>query len=118
MIIFNRNTLYNKITFLEPYDSDEPVVALCQGCTGNGGDFTTSKPEPETTTTGINPGTTTTQNQGDDCCQKVTLESSGGIQQHYHEALGNYSDPPPNLNRPFCKTCKVKHVLILFLLAN
>ena len=71
---------------VEVYDSNEPVVALCQGCTGNGGDFTTSK--PETTTTGTNPGTTTTQTHGEDCCQKVTLESSGGIQQHYHEALG------------------------------
>ena len=62
------------------------MVALCQGCTGNGGDFTTSK--PETTTTGTNPGTTTTQTHEEDCCQKVTLESNGGIQQHYHEALG------------------------------
>ena len=74
------------MTFLEAYDSDEPVVALCQGCTGNSGDFTTSK--PETTTTGTNPRTTTTQNHEEDCCQKVTLESNGGIQQHYHEALG------------------------------
>ena len=85
------DTLPEKLHFLEAFDSDEPVVALCQGCTGNGGDFTTSK--PETTTTGTNPGTTTTQTHGEDCCQKVTLESSGGIQQHYHEALGTSISP-------------------------
>ena len=27
----------------------------------------------------------------DNCCQKITLSSQGGVQEHYSEALGDYA---------------------------
>ena len=74
---------------VEVYDSNEPVVALCQGCTGNDGDTTTWTPYP---TTGSNPASTTpsgtTPKPSGDCCEKVIFASSGGVNDYYSEALG------------------------------
>ena len=96
--------------FFEVHDSNEPVVAICQGCTGNGsgGDIdppiSTTKPTPTTSTTdGTSEGTksttesttpvttvSTTTSLNEDCCNTVILSSEGGVLEHYHEALGEY----------------------------
>ena len=92
------------------------MVAICEGCTGQGGGevdppITTSKPlttasEPSTTTS--EPSTTTsepsaptsepltttsegfTTSPNDKCCSSFALSSEGGVLEHYHEALGVY----------------------------
>ena len=80
------------------YDSNEPVVAICQGCTGQAADVPTTTPNTAKTTTPITAKTTTkpdvtttkpvTVTPNEDCCQEITLSSSGGVQEHYGEALG------------------------------
>jgi len=82
------------------YDSNEPVVAICQGCTGQAVDVPTTTPNTAKTTTPITAKTTTkpdvtttkpvTVTPNEDCCQEITLSSSGGVQEHYGEALGTY----------------------------
>merc|ERR1712051_918852 len=33
----------------------------------------------------------TTSSPSEDCCQKISVKSQGGVLEHYHEALGDYT---------------------------
>ena len=75
------------------YDNNEPVEAICQGCTGGDVEIpaTTTimtSTDKSTTTSGNSPTVTTPPDQT--CCEALTLTSSGGVQEHYGEALGEY----------------------------
>ena len=79
------------------YDSNEPIVAICQGCTGQSQDVPTTTPHTAQTTsivdkTTTQPVVTTTKpvtvTPDEECCQEITLSSTGGVQEHYGEALG------------------------------
>ena len=73
-------------------------MAICQGCTGQAADVPTTTPNTAKPTTPITAKTTTkpdvtttkpvTVTPNEDCCQEITLSSSGGVQEHYGEALG------------------------------
>ena len=43
-------------------------------------------------------GNPTPKPSNENCCQKITLFSQGGVQQHYAEALGDYAIESTDIN--------------------
>ncbi|TRY76789.1 hypothetical protein TCAL_12427 [Tigriopus californicus] len=69
------------------YDSEEPAVAICVGCSGGSGPGTTSAPDDDATTT----TQASTSPVPEECCDTITLSSSGAGASAYPELMGDYS---------------------------
>eukprot|EP00095_Tigriopus_kingsejongensis_P004644 maker-scaffold29_size597861-snap-gene-1.15 protein:Tk04644 transcript:maker-scaffold29_size597861-snap-gene-1.15-mRNA-1 annotation:"alpha-amylase 1" len=71
------------------YDSEEPAVAICVGC-GGASVGTTSEPGDTTTAPSVDSTTVTTSEPSGECCETITLSSSGAAGIAYPELMGDY----------------------------